>query len=94
MMSRKTKIENMINARFQPYYFSVKDVSEEHRGHQSFKENVESHFEVIIVSQKFEGINKVLRHRMINEGLQKEYLLDLHSVSMKAHTIEEYKKNS
>ena len=93
-MNRKTKIEKIINERFQPYFFFVNDVSEQHRGHQSFKENVESHFEVIIVSQKFEGINKVLRHRMINEGLQKEYLLDLHSVSMKAHTIEEYKKNS
>jgi stress-induced morphogen len=94
MISRKTQIEKMINERFQPYYFSVKDVSEQHRGHQSFKENVESHFEVIIVSQKFDGKNKVLRHRMINEGLQKEYLLDLHSVSVKAHTIEEFKKNN
>ena len=91
-MNRKTKIEKMINIRFQPYFFSVKDVSEQHRGHQSFKENVESHFEVLVVSQKFDNKNKILRHRMINEGLQKEFLSDLHSVSIKAHTIDEYKK--
>ena len=91
-MNRKTNIEKMINVRFQPYFFSVKDVSEQHRGHQSFKENVESHFEVLIVSKKFDNKSKVLRHRMINTGLQKEYLSDLHSVSIKAHTIEEYKK--
>ena len=91
-MNRKTKIEKMINKIFQPYYFSVKDVSEQHRGHQSFKENVESHFELIIVSEKFENRNKILRHRMINEGLQKEFQSDLHSVTINAHTIDEYKK--
>ena len=91
-MNRKTKIEKMINGRFQPYFFSVKDVSEQHRGHQSFKENVESHFEVIIVSQKFDNKSKILRHRMINEGLQQEFLSDLHSVTIKAHTLDEYKK--
>ena len=93
-MNRKTKIEKMINDRFQPYFFSVKDVSEQHRGHQSFKENVESHFEVIIVSQKFDNKSKILRHRMINEGLQKEFLSDMHSVTIKAHSINEYKKIS
>ena len=89
-MNRKIKIEKMINIRLQPYFFSVKDVSEQHRGHQSFKENVESHFEVIIVSQKFYNKNKIQRHRMVNEGLQKEFLSDLHSVSIKTYTIEEY----
>ena len=93
-MNRKNKIEKMINNVFQPYFFSVKDVSEQHRGHQSFKENIESHFELIIVSQKFDDKSKILRHRMINEGLQKEFLSDLHSVSIKAHTIGEYKKIS
>ena len=51
-MIRKKKIETRISELFQPYFFSVKDVSEQHRGHQSFKENVESHFEVIVVSSK------------------------------------------
>ena len=93
-MIRKKKIETRISELFQPYFFSVKDVSEQHRGHQSFKENVESHFEVIIVSQKFYNKNKIQRHRMVNEGLQKEFLSDLHSVSIKTYTIEEYKKIS
>ena len=93
-MNRKTKIKKMISDRFQPYFFSVNDVSEQHRGHQSFKENVESHFEVMIVSHKFNNKNKIQRHRMVNEGLQKEFLSDLHSVSIKTYTIEEYQKIS
>ena len=70
----------------------VKDVSEEHRGHRSFKENVESHFEIIIVSEKFENLNNVVRHRMINKFLKEEYSDDLHSVTIKTYTIDEYNK--
>ena len=54
---------------FKPHFFSVSDVSEQHRGHQNFKENVESHFEIIIVSEKFDNRNKIERHRMVNKSL-------------------------
>ena len=91
-MIRKKNIETRISKIFQPYFFSVNDVSEQHRGHQSFKENVESHFEVIVVSSKFDNKSKILRHKMINECLQEDFQSDLHSISIKAFTIEEYKK--
>ena len=91
-MNRKYKIEKILMDNFEPYFFLVKDVSEEHRGHQNFRENVESHFEIIIVSQKFENLNNVARHRMINKYLKEEFLSDLHSVTMKTFTIHEYEK--
>ena len=76
---------------FKPHFFSVSDVSEQHRGHQNFRENVESHFEIIIVSEKFHNKNKIDRHRMVNECLKEEFLSDLHSVVIKTYTIDEYK---
>ena len=76
---------------FEPYFFSVLDVSEQHRGHQNFKENVESHFEIIIVSEKFDNRNKIERHRMVNKSLKEEFLSDLHSVTIKTYTIDEFK---
>ena len=91
-MNRKFKIEKILVDNFEPYFFLVKDVSEEHRGHQNFRENVESHFEIIIVSQKFENLNNVARHRMINKSLKEEFMSDLHSVTMKTFTIDEYEK--
>ena len=90
-MKRKLKIENIIINYFKPHFFSVIDVSEEHRGHQNFKENVESHFEIIIVSEKFHNKNKIDRHRMVNQSLREEFSSDLHSVVIKTYTIEEYK---
>ena len=91
-MNRKFKIEKILVDNFEPYFFLVKDVSEEHRGHQNFRENVESHFEITIVSQKFENLNNVARHRMINKSLKEEFMSDLHSVTMKTFTIDEYEK--
>ena len=91
-MKRKTNIENLILKNYEPEFFSVKDVSEQHRGHQNFKEDIESHFEIIIVSEKFKNLNRIERHRMVNQNLREEFLSDLHSVIIKAYTIEEYKK--
>ena len=90
-MKRKLKIDQLIIDLFKPHFFSVSDVSEQHRGHQNFKENVESHFEIIIVSEKFDNRNKIERHRMVNKSLKEEFLSDLHSVTIKTYTIDEFK---
>jgi BolA protein len=89
-MKRKSKIEKVIKDFFEPYYFSVLDVSEQHRGHQSFREGIESHFEIVIVSKIFDNKNKIDRHRMVNEILKNEYSKDLHSVTIKALTLQEF----
>ena len=90
-MKRKINIENLILKNYDPIYFSVLDVSEQHRGHQNFKEDVESHFEIMIVSEKFKNLNRIERHRMVNQNLKEEFLSDLHSVIIKTYTLEEYK---
>ena len=92
VLKRKSNIENLILKIYEPEFFSVLDVSEQHRGHQNFKEDVESHFEIIIVSEKFKNLNRIDRHRMVNQSLREEFLSDLHSVIIKTYTIEEYKK--
>ena len=92
-MKRKINIENLILKNYEPEFFSVLDVSEQHRGHQNFNENVESHFEIIIVSEKFKNLNRIERHRMVNHSLKDEFLSDLHSVIIKTYTLEEYRNN-
>ncbi len=90
-MKRKINIENLILKNYEPVFYSVIDVSEQHRGHQNFKEDVESHFEITIVSEKFKNLTRIERHRMVNQTLKEEFLLDLHSVIIKTYTLEEYK---
>ena len=93
LLKRKINIENLILKNYEPEFFSVLDVSEQHRGHQNFKEDVESHFEIIIVSEKFRNLNRMERHRMVNKSLKEEFLSDLHSITLKTYTMEEYKNN-
>ena len=90
-MKRKINIENLILKIFKPDFLSVIDVSEQHRGHKNFKEGVESHFEIIIVSEKFINLSRIQRHRMVNRILKEEFLSDLHSVVVKTYTSEEFK---
>ncbi len=90
-MKRKINIENLILKIFKPEFLSVIDVSEQHRGHKNFKEGVESHFEIIIVSEKFTNLSRIKRHRMVNRILKEEFLSDLHSVVLKTYTTEEFK---
>ena len=68
------------------------DVSEQHKGHQNYKKDIESHFEIIIVSEKFKNLNRIERHRMVNQSLKEEFLSDLHSAIIKTFTLQEYKK--
>ena len=90
-MKRKINIENLILKIFKPEFLSVIDVSEQHRGHKNFKEGIESHFEIIIVSEKFTNLSRIKRHRMVNRILKEEFLSDLHSVVLKTYTSEEFK---
>ena len=90
-MKRKLKIEKIILESYDPYFYSVLDVSEKHRGHQNFKENVESHFEIIVVSDMFKNIKRIDRHRMVNHSLKDEFSSDLHSAIIKTYTVKEYK---
>ena len=90
-MKRKINIENLILKIFKPEFLSVIDVSEQHRGHKNFKEGVESHFEIIIVSEKFINLSRIERHRMVNRILKEEFLSDLHSVVLKTYTSKEFK---
>ena len=90
-MKRKINIENLILKIFKPEFLSVIDVSEQHRGHKNFKEGIESHFEITIVSEKFINLSSIERHRMVNRTLKEEFISDLHSVVLKTYTSEEYK---
>ena len=90
-MKRKNNIESLILKKYEPNFFTVIDVSEQHKGHQNFEEGVESHFEITIVSEKFTNLSRIERHRMLNRTLKEEFLSDLHSVVLKIYTPEEYK---
>ena len=91
-MNRKIRIENLILKNYKPEYFSVLDVSEQHKGHQNYKEDIESHFEIIIVSEKFKNLNRIDRHRMVYDAMGELMKHEIHALSMKTLTKAEWEK--
>ncbi|MBW3698016.1 BolA/IbaG family iron-sulfur metabolism protein [Vibrio sp. T187] len=62
---------------------------------ESYMHNVptgsESHFKVIIVSEAFEGLRLIGRHRKVNQTLAEELANSIHALSMHTYTPEEWK---
>ena len=50
------------------------------------------HYEALVVSNAFEGMMKVKRHRLIYQALGDHMVADIHALSIKALTPEEYQR--
>jgi acid stress-induced BolA-like protein IbaG/YrbA len=48
------------------------------------------HYETLVVSAEFEGLMKIKRHRLIYQALGVHMAADIHALSIKAMTPEEY----
>ena len=61
---------------------------------ESYKHNVppgsESHFKVVVVSSKFNGMTLIKRHKLVNALLKQEFDNGLHALSIMAKTPEQW----
>ncbi|CAI9784990.1 unnamed protein product [Fraxinus pennsylvanica] len=91
LLSRASRIKTKLEAALQAALLEVEDVSYQHAGHASVKDSgaTETHFNVKIVSSKFEGQTLVKRHRMVYELLSDELQSGLHALSITAKTPKE-----
>ncbi len=80
---RQTLIRTDLEKSFQPTELLIKDQSHLHAGHAGAKDG-KGHFDVTIVSQAFDGVNRVQRHRMVYDALDKLIETDIHALSIKA----------
>ncbi len=87
MVSMKERIESKLNAAFSPKYLVVENLSHLHAGHAGDDGSGESHFSIEIVSNAFEGGNRVSSQRRIFEVL-KEEMKEIHALSISRCSIE------
>ncbi|KAJ8727720.1 hypothetical protein PYW07_001839 [Mythimna separata] len=61
---------------------------------ESYMHNVpkgsETHFKVVVVSPKFEGLPLIKRHRLINDILKEELQTGVHALSIMAKTPQQW----
>jgi len=85
---RQALIRTELEKNFQPTELLIKDQSHLHAGHEGAKDG-KGHFDVTIVSQAFNGVNRVQRHRMVYDALSKLIESDIHALRIKALTPSE-----
>ena len=85
-MSVAATIEGKLKGAFEPITLEIVDESHLHKGHAGAPEGGESHFRVKIVSELFEGKNRVERQREVNAVLKDELTGPVHALSIQALT--------
>jgi len=82
-MSVRSRIEETLRQGFTPERLDVIDESAHHAGHQpDITGTGETHMRVRIVSEKFNGLSRLARHRAVTELLKPELDAGLHALAI------------
>ena len=82
-------MEDKLQSAFQPSELVVRNDSHLHAGHAGSPGTGTSHFHIRIVSDKFEGQNRLARQRAINDVLKTEIAEVIHALSLEVLTPEQ-----
>ncbi|MBO1270485.1 MULTISPECIES: BolA family protein [unclassified Shewanella] len=85
-MSVAETIQQKLQAALLPEHIEV--LNESHNHH--VPPNSETHFKLVLVSQAFNGLRLLARHRKVNETLAHELANGVHALSMHTYTPEEW----
>jgi BolA protein len=85
---RVEMIRQRLTEALQPETLDIEDDSASHAGHASAGGG--GHFNVIIVSDRFNGLNLIKRHRMVYDAVADIMNTEIHDLSMKTYTPDEF----
>ena len=83
---RADRIRHALTEALSPTRLEVVDDSARHSGHSGAAAGGQTHYNVLIVSPRFEGLGRVGRHRLVNEALAGEFSGGLHALSLVLRT--------
>lgn len=83
-MNRSQRIISLLTKALQPTRLELHDDSHKHAGHSGARDGGETHYELVIASEQFNGLTKIQRHQMIYKLLDAELKNGLHALAIKA----------
>lgn len=89
-MTIQADIEAKLATAINPLHLEVINESSNH----NVPPGSESHFKVVIVSNDFDGLMLIKRHRMVNDILADELQNKIHALALHTYTEEEWKAAS
>jgi BolA protein len=88
---RVALIRQRLTAAFAPSEIEVLDESHLHKGHAGARDG-RGHFRVRIVSEKFAGLPRLQRHRLVYDAVDDLMQSDIHAIAVAAVTEEEARR--
>jgi BolA family transcriptional regulator, general stress-responsive regulator len=85
-LSRASRIESQLRARFSPVHFVLTDQSAAHAGHAGANPGGESHYHLAMQAAAFEGLSRVARQRLVYDALREEFETGLHALTLDLRT--------
>ena len=79
-------IETKITEALKPTFLEITDNSAKHAGHVGAHPEGESHFALVVVSEAFEGLNRVARQRLVYAAIAQEMADHIHALELKTQT--------
>lgn len=89
-MTIKSQIELKLTTGLKPVFLNVEDESHLHKGHAGTRPEGETHFRVTIVSDNFDGLSRLARHRAVQGLLKEELAGPVHALALKTISRTEY----
>jgi len=71
-----------LTAGLNPTRLEISDDSERHRGHAGAHPEGESHFSVTVVSERFAGLPRLARHRLVHALVSEELSSRIHAFQL------------
>jgi len=84
--TRAERIRAVLLASLAPAEVEVVDDSARHAGHAGAQPGGETHYSVLAISPRFDGLSRVARHRLVNDALRAEFGAGLHALSLTLRT--------
>lgn len=85
-LSRASRIETQLRARFMPVHFVLTDQSASHAGHAGARPGGETHYHLVMQADAFEGLSRVARQRLVYDTLREEFDTGLHALTLDLKT--------
>lgn len=89
-MTYRTRMENKLTEALAPQELIIKDVSHLHAGHAGADPAGETHFNVTVVSDRFEGMPRVARQRLVYDVVADELRERVHALQLRTLTPAEH----
>tara|TARA_B100001105_G_scaffold126805_1_gene101602 strand:+ start:353 stop:646 length:294 start_codon:yes stop_codon:yes gene_type:complete len=86
----QTIISKKISETISVDFIKIFDYTAQHENHVTFEGNF--HLSMTLVSPDFEGMSLIERHQLVYRVVDEYMHNEIHALTMKIHTPEEYKK--